>query len=81
MRTCDGVDGNARLLVDHSPERPRQVEEERLAGEHQRHPLVVADLLNELRFLFLRSADILVNRQVVRVLRPADLSQQCVDTR
>ena len=69
-RVGDIAERDARLAAEPAPDGSRQVEEQRLAGEEQRHPLVVADVVApHVR----RSAGLLVERQVVRVRRPAVL--------
>ena len=66
----DGADGDARLLVKETPEGSRQVEQDGLTGEDQRHPLVVPD---KLAFLALLRNAVLIEGQVVRIRCPAHL--------
>jgi len=60
---------DARLATQCSPDRPRQIEQQRLEGEKQRYPLIIADVVTWLVHLGI----VLVKRQVVGIGRPAVL--------
>ena len=71
-RVSDVAERDPRLATERPPDGSRQVEQQRLARQEQRNPLVVADVVAPL----LRLGIVLVERQVVSIGCPAVLAER-----
>jgi len=77
-RLDEVVDVDAGTIAEDAPEHARHAKQQRLREEHDRHPLIVADMsLNDARL----TGNCLLIRQVIRTGNPAYLpSNNTTDT-